>query len=132
MGGEDKVALPWMAKFTRNPVPTTVVWHQGGTTTQQMYWLAVPKDKATAGAVAIAVRDGQTITLTKAEKLSTLLVRLDDRMANLDDTITIKHDGKVFAQVEPKRTIATLLKTLAERGDPELMFSSEVKLDLSK
>ena len=31
MDREDKAALPWMAKFTRNPVPDRVVWKQSGT-----------------------------------------------------------------------------------------------------
>jgi hypothetical protein len=42
MNLEDKVALPWMAKHTRNPVPKRVVWKQASTTHDRFYWLAVP------------------------------------------------------------------------------------------
>ena len=46
MDREDKVALPWMAKFTRNPVPDRVVWKQTGTPHDRSYWLAVPPKEA--------------------------------------------------------------------------------------
>ena len=69
MGGEDKDALPWMAKFTRDPMPDRVVWKQTGTPKTRFYWLAVPKDEATVDSLVVATRKGQTIDVTTAEKV---------------------------------------------------------------
>ncbi len=56
MNLEDKEALPWMAKFTRNPVPPKIVWKQTGTVHERFYWLAVPKGTAEGGSLVVAER----------------------------------------------------------------------------
>jgi len=89
------------------------------------YWLAVPKDAAKAGQEIIASIDGQGIEVS-AREIATVIVRLNDAMANLDEPITIRSGGKVLFQGKVKRTIATLSQTLANRGDRDLMFSAEV------
>ncbi len=130
MDREDKIALPWMAKFTRNPVPDRVVWKQTGTPHDRSYWLAVPAKEAKNDSLVIARRDGQTIDITSAEKVSKLLIRLDDRMADLDKPIKVTHAGKeLFAATAP-RTIGTMLRTLDGRGDPSLVFDAEVEVEL--
>ena len=127
---EDKEALPWMAKYTRDPVPDRVVWKQTGTPHDRSYWLAVPADQMKGDSLVIARREEQGIVITAAEKVSTLLVRLDDRMMNLDRPIRVMHDGKeLFAGPAP-RTIGTMIKTLNGRGDPRLMFDAEVRVVL--
>ncbi len=129
MGGEDKIALPWMAKHTRNPTPDRVVWRLTGPH-ERSYWLAVPAGSAKGGAVVIAKRFGQTVDITQADSVSKLTVRFDDRMQDLDQPVTVTHKGKVlFTGVVP-RTAGTLTKTLADRGDPRLMFPAEVTVEV--
>jgi poly(3-hydroxybutyrate) depolymerase len=130
MDGEDRIALPWLAKFTRNPVPEHVVWKQTGTPQERSYWLAVPTGHAKSDQTVIARRQGQTIEITSAENVGKLLVHLDDRMANLDQPVKVVHAGKeLFAGLAP-RTAAVMLRTLASRGDPRLMFDAEVAVEL--
>ncbi|MBY0461361.1 MAG: hypothetical protein K2V38_28930, partial [Gemmataceae bacterium] len=130
MGGEDKVALPWMAKFTRNPVPEKVVWKQTGAPHDRSYWLAVPTKDANVDSLVIAERKGQTVAITAAEKVTKLLVRFDDRTADLDKPVEVKHDDKsLFAGIAP-RTVGTLVKTLHGRGDLGLTFDAEVEVEL--
>lgn len=130
MNLEDKAALPWMAKFTRNPVPEKVVWKQTGTPHDRSYWLAVPKEDAKGDSLVIATRAGQTVDVTSAEKVSKLLVRLDDRMCDLDKPVEVKHAGKsLFTGIAP-RTVGTLVKTVVGRGDPGLVFDAEVEVEL--
>ena len=130
MDREDKAALPWMAKFTRNPVPDRVVWKQTGTPHDRSYWLAVPTKEAKGDSLVIATRTGQTIDIVTAEKITKLLIRLDDRMADLDKPIEVKHGGKtLFTGVAP-RTVGVLVKTLVGRGDPSLVFDAEVEVTL--
>jgi hypothetical protein len=47
-------------------------------------------------------------------------------MLDLDQPVIVTMDGKEVARQTLTRTIGTLAKTLAERGDPELVFSAEV------
>jgi hypothetical protein len=58
------------------------------------------------------------------------LVRLDDRMVDLDRAVKITHAGKqLFAGVTP-RTVAVMLRTLTDLGDRKLMFDAEVAVEL--
>lgn len=127
----DAAALPWMAGFTRNPIPERVVWKQTGQPHERSYWLAVPKDQAKVGSLVTARRDKQAIEIETAEGIDRLLVRLDDRMANLDQEVVIRRGEKVLAQTRPVRTVANLVRTLVGRGDRELMFPAEVSVDLT-
>lgn len=129
MDREDAAALPWMAKFTRNPIPERVVWRVTGAH-ERSYWLAVPPGGAKGGAVVVAERKGQTIDIVSVEGFTKLLVRLDDRMADLDKPLKVTHKGEVLFEGMAKRTAATLAKTLAGRGDPHLVFSAEVEVTI--
>jgi hypothetical protein len=60
-----------------------------------------------------------------------LRVRLDDRMVDLDKTVTVMAAGKQVFQGSIPRTIATIAQTLAERGDPVGTFSGEVEITIS-
>ncbi len=127
---EDKVALPWLAKFSRNPVPDRVVWKQSGTAHDRSYWLAVPASEAKSDSLVIAQRDGQKIDIVGAEKIGKLLIRLDDRMADLDRDVVVTRDGKELSRGTPSRTIGTMIRTLASRGDPKLVFDAEIAVDI--
>ena len=131
MNLEDKAALPWMAKFTRDPIPEKVVWKQTGTPHDRSYWLGVPTKEAMGGTLVIAKRDGQSVEITACEKVKNLFVRFDDRMADLDKPVKVTHDGKDLFNGMASRTIGTLVKTLVGRGDPKLMFDAEVAVELS-
>src|SRR5579883_2307459 len=132
MGREDKVALPWMAKFTRNPVPERVVWKQTGTLHDRSYWLAVPTKEAKGDSLVVATRSGQTVEITSAEKVTTLFIRLDDRMTDLDKPVEVKQAGKVLFNGIAPRTVATMLKTLVGRGDRDLVFDAEVEVTVGE
>ena len=78
----------------------------------------------------MAKRDGQTITISKAERIEKLFIRLDDRMLDLDQPITVKQNNDVLFEGTPPRTISVLLRTLIGRGDPKLMFDAEVGVEI--
>ena len=83
------------------------------------------------GALVIAQRDGQTITINSVEKVDRLLVRLDDRMIDLDRPVRIAYHGRTLYDGRVPRTVAALIHTLDKRGDPLLMFDAEVEIKLS-
>lgn len=119
---EDAVAVPWMMEFTRNPVPDRVVWYQDDILHQRFYWLAAvePVKETTV----IAQLDGQHVSL-ESDDVSSIVVRLRDDMLDLDQVVTISANGETVFEGRVQRTIATLYRTLVERGDPAMVFSAE-------
>lgn len=131
MDRADRAALPWMAGFTRDPIPTRVVWKQTGVAHDRLYWLAVPPADARVGTLVTATRDGQTVTVTAAEGVGRLIVRLDDRMADLDRPVRVTVAGREVYAGTVARTVGVMARTLAGRGDPKLMFDAEVTVALA-
>ena len=74
MNLEDKVAVDWMAQFTRDPLPAKVVWKQSPVTHDRFYWLAVPADEAKGGQLVVASRKGQEVEIEKTEGVEALTV----------------------------------------------------------
>lgn len=126
---EDAVAVPWMAEFTRNPSPSRVVWLQDDVPHERLYWLAVPSEQALKETKVIATCSGQTIHV-QAQGVQTLHVRLSDELVDLDQPVHIETDSAALHSDTAPRTIGTLARTLAERGDPALMYSAEVTVEL--
>ena len=129
MDTNDRKAIPWMEKFTRNPLPEKIVWRQDDVTHDRSYWLAVPKGKAAAGQEIIAERKGQSIGLSSAT-VHEITVLFNDSMLNLDQPVVVTAGGKELFSGKPERTIAVLARTLTERGDPDLVFSAQVSVAL--
>lgn len=126
MDRDDAAALPWMAKQTRNPVPDRVVWQPTAASRGSSSWLALPADAPRGGGVIDARIDGQRIDIARAEGVETLLIRLDDRMIDCDRPVTIRFGDRVLHDGPVARSIKTLARTLADRGDPELVFPCEI------
>ena len=118
MGGEDKAALPWMAKHTRNPIPERVVWKQTGRrTTRSTGW---PCRRRRRGGIRSSSRSGmgRPSRSPSAEKIDKLLIRLDDRMANLDEPIRVVQNGQELFAALRRAPSGAMVRTLAGRGDP--------------
>jgi predicted esterase len=125
MNMEDREAIPWMEKFTRNPLPEKVVWHQSGRVHERFYWLSVPKAEAKPGQHIIAERSGQNITVT-ATSNPHVTILLNDAMLDLDQPVTVTFNGTALPPCSATRTLAVIRRTLHERGDPHLTFSAEI------
>lgn len=130
MNGEDRVAVPWMAKFTRDPNPSRIVWRQAGTTHGRFYWLAVAPDQQKGGSVVIAEREGSSVRIEKMENVRKVTVRLNDAMADLDEELTVVLPDGETRRFTPVRSIATLFKCLGERFDPAAVYSCEVEVQI--
>lgn len=126
MDREDAEALKWMERFTRNMRPRRVVWLQDDVTHKRFYWLAV--EAPVAGERIDAIREGQKITFTQCTASSPVHLRLDDQMCDLDKQISVAAADSILFEGIPKRTIGMLIRTLAERGDPDGMFPAELVL----
>jgi hypothetical protein len=126
----DAVAIPFVQGFSRDPVPSKVVWRQTNVTHARSYWLAVAEADEQMGAAVTASYTGDTVTLSEVSELSRLTVRATDAMLDLDQPIKIVQDGGELFSGALERTIAVLAQTLDERGDPALMFSAQVEVVL--
>lgn len=117
MNRKDAEALPWMAAFTRDPWPKRVVWVQDDVSSDRFYWLGLPaKHVAKAGDRIDAAVDGQAITLTGVVPAGTIL-RLSDKLIDLDRSITVSVNGKRSFRGRVPRTAAAIRTSLVERAD---------------
>ncbi len=126
---KDRKAIPWMERFTRDPLPNKMVWYQDGVTHCTSYWLARPANEVKARQTLLAERAGQVITLT-GTRVHTVTVLLNDAMLDLDQPVVIRSGGQTLFSNLVSRTVSRLAETLAERGDPNLAFSAAVTVTL--
>jgi poly(3-hydroxybutyrate) depolymerase len=127
MDRQDAAAIPWMAKFKRNTTPAKVIWNDAGSKDTSFYWLALPSTPRPEKFAITASREKNTIRI-EAKGVDKVSVRLRDDMIDLDQDVRIEVNGQARYVGKPSRTILTLSKTLKDRHDPGLMFSSEVEL----
>ena len=128
MDREDAAALPWMAAFHRDPVPERIVWIPSAASRRSSYWLALPEGApASPGRIAVR-REGQSIVVEDAGEADTILVRLDDRSLDPDAPVRVVASGRVLHEGPVPRTIHSLVRTLLDRGDPELAFPCEIEV----
>ena len=126
---EDRIAVPWMAKFTRNPVPASIVWHQDDVAHSRFHWLSVAGESRKGRSQIRASYKDQQITLA-ISSVPEVTFRLNDRMMDLDKQVTVIHDGKALFTGTVERSIQVIARTLAERGDPASLFSAEMTVTL--
>ena len=132
MGLQDRVAIPWLQKFTRDPLPGKVVWKQDDVLHDSFYWLGMPKGKAKKGQLVVASLDGQTIRIEKAEGVGQFLVRVNDGMLDMDKPLRILGlDGDTLFEGVVERSKETAERTFAARHDLALTFFAELLVDLN-
>ena len=131
MDREDAEAIPWMAARTRQPLPSRIVWKQDDVVRERFYWLAVDPMQINDRAEIVAERDGNefSIATTSSERVSLLL---NDELADLDKPIIVRVNGGEAQEVPALRTIATMARTLNQRGDRNQLFSAEIQLQISQ
>jgi hypothetical protein len=133
----------WVACFARDPWPERIVWTSQplhGVRREQMYWLALDQAPAKGPLHLTATRTGNTVNLTadlpgatgsrQAAEGITLRVYLNDTMVNLDQPVTVRVNGKTVHEGKAPRRVATLARSLNERGDPCYCFPAEVEVKL--
>ena len=130
MNLEDAVAIPFVQMHTRDPLPRKVVWRQADVIHARFYWLAVdPDDVAKAALIRAEYAEGK-VMLTEVTAVPRLVVRLTDAMMDLDQPVRVERGGSALFAGKVERTIAVIARTLEERGDPALIFSAELGVDL--
>ncbi|MBI1325774.1 alpha/beta hydrolase [bacterium] len=128
MGGEDKIALPWMAAFRRNLQPDKVIWRQDDIVHDRFYWLGMDRAEARAGQELAVARSGQNFVVQKAQDVNAFRLILDDRSVDLDEPVRVMKDGKPLFEGRIDRTLAALVTSFAERPEPGQVGAARVSV----
>jgi hypothetical protein len=122
---EDKVALPWMAAFTRSPHPRKVVWLQDGAgirTQPQSYWVGRPdrRDSLLKASITAEIK-GQDVNVL-GTNLDSVAVFLNDSLVDLDKPVAFYWKGAKVGEGLVPRTAANLYLSSEARGDREYIY----------
>jgi hypothetical protein len=128
----DRVSIPFVQGFERDPSPPRVVWRQPEVTGKRFYWLGVDIADAETGDLLTAAYANQTVAIESASGVSRVTIRLSDDMLDLDASVRVEQGQNVLFEGAVIRTIGTLYRTLLEREDPETMFPAEIVVDLQE
>ncbi|NQU51585.1 MAG: alpha/beta hydrolase [Bacteroidetes bacterium] len=131
MERKDTVGIEWISKFNRNAYPEKVVWKQSSVTHNRFYWLAVPEGEAIKDAEVVAIRDGQTILIEKADLVNTLIIKLNDKMVDLNKDVSVEFRGEIIYNEIPKRTISNIWNSLNNHNDAEQVFCAQIEISLN-
>ena len=124
-----RIARPTRVEWTVLPFDTTV--------DLRSYWLALRERPSRMPLRVTASRNRQRIEIQATHEDGavaqdgTLLVRLDDSMCSLDQPVEIVVNGKARTSVAARRSIATIARTLDERGDPHGVYCAEIEVPLA-
>lgn len=117
MEGKDKEALPWMAKFRRNPWPKKIVWVQDDVIHDRFYWLKIPDKTAVREGLKIAaVAEGQNIRLA-GEIPNGLTLLLSDDLLDLDQPVSVMVNDSLVSTARIPRSAETIRQCLEDRPD---------------
>jgi dienelactone hydrolase len=123
MDRADTMAVKWMSDFTRNPYPDRVVWRQDDPAHSSFYWLAVDAAHAKRGDEAIVECKNNRIDIL-VNDYTMLEICLNDRMIDYSKPVEVYYRGKRIFKGKVERTTNALLRSVALRADPRLMFST--------
>lgn len=129
MNRVDSAAVPWMAKFRRNPYPKKIVWQQAEVVKPYFYWLGVPPAELAPGKMLRAYIQGNCVHVTQCD-YTTLTLYLNDDLVDLDKFVTVKYGKRVLFKGRLKRKESTMRQTLFERNDWSYMFPTSVTVTM--
>ena len=123
---DDAAALPWMAKYTRNPRPDRVVWMQGDVNHKDFYWLGLPDLTGVKKGMAVTVRkDGNNFDIESCDYPS-IRIYLDENMVDFKKRVTVKYNGKTVFKEKVSPSDEVRKNTLYDREDPSYVFSAVI------
>jgi predicted esterase len=132
--------IEWAVTHVRNPRPETILWQPTRTWKTTFYWLrwsepwlgaeVLAKTDKARNAIDVTVKMPRSAepVKTKAElpsRVAKLSVYLDARMVDVTKEVVVTVDGKERFKGVPVLSLATLVRSAAEREDPEYAFASE-------
>jgi hypothetical protein len=128
MNRKDTEAVPWMAKFTRNPWPKKIVWYQDDVTHDRFYWLQIPPGTAEKDKKITATLDGQTFHIDGDVPDGTKLI-VSDALLDLDKPISISVNKGPLRETTAVRNLTIIREALKNRLDPSSTPTATIPLN---
>lgn len=127
----DTVAVSWMKKFTRNPIPENVSWCQDNVLHKSFYWLSVDIEDAKKGGI-IEARYNRKKNAVYIDKCytPTLYLNLNDKMLDLDKKVKVYYKKNLVFNGIVERKFSTLWNNLQEKWDISFIAPAQIKLNL--
>lgn len=125
MNRKDTIAIDWLPKFKRNPIPKDVIWIQDDILRDQFYWLGTDVATAKKGQKVRVKIDGNNINIIDNQD-DVLYIYLNDDMIKMDKKITISINGKKVFNGKVFRNADIIKQTTAARMDKGLIFSGKL------
>lgn len=157
-GIDYRPGAPWIAQYSRNPTPDTVIWTskvQDGRRRSSVYWIELDGDElqgtiritaridretnsvaltAEQGAMQTAGGDPTQVGEEVAESTpltgATVSVLLNDALLDLDRPVTVTCNGAEVFSGLVERDSNTMLETLVRRGDWNYAFPVRIPVVL--
>lgn len=133
LGDHDRPAL--LSGVRRTAAPRALRWRPTDPVVRDFAWLSL--SAPARGQELIASVDGNRVEVTASgfeppagAPAPVLRVRLDARLVDARRPVTIVVNGRAVFEGGLAPDLATLCRTLAERGDPGLAFDREVAVPL--
>ena len=137
-------AITWLSQQRRNPLPSHLIWDVGTRAERKrlhaydgvsapsdlFYWIDISggRDDVAKHIEAIVNKDSNKICVKDEPKCGTWIrLLLCDQMVDTSRPLVVEIGRERFiVKVQP--SLATMSRTLLERGDPNFVFESEVIL----
>ena len=140
---QDTNAIAWVSQHRRNPLPSQVIWdvntraHRNplypidglAAPSDLFYWIDITRsgERDATRVEASFNRDSNAIHITEKGCGSVIRILITDCMLNTSCAVKISIGLQDFV-VKLYPSVATMARTLLERGDPNYMFESEIIL----
>ncbi|MCJ8314652.1 MAG: alpha/beta hydrolase, partial [Saccharospirillaceae bacterium] len=129
MDGLDAPALPWMHQYTRDPIPTKVIWQQNNPRRSQLFWVGVPLEFTKAKERISVEYDYDSNTINIIENYSEqLVIWLNDDMMDLDQPVIVQYQGVQIFEGEVVRSVQNIYDSSVDRADSTMSFSAQLKV----
>ena len=129
-------SVDWLKQYTRDPLPKRVVWNTDAYAslrkTRGLYWLDRDGLLDNVTVVASYNKGNNTITVEECDaEQGTLKILLNPDMLDVFRPVCVKVGGSQVT-VTPIVSRRIMEATLAVRGDPEMIFTSEIDITFNK
>ena len=125
-GPEPGVA--WAVKHVRDTHPKKVVWQPSRPWVTSFYWLGWARPSL-GTTVTVEAKGANAFAVTAAGPVDGLVLRLDEKLADLAKEVVVTVNGKETFRGLPRVSLATMTRTAVERADPGLLFVAEVPVE---